>query len=617
MSPRRLGDDNFGHRFCFVMMHYSPQAVELKPAPLKIPKYPEEDYGSPSRYGTHQSSRDDGFASPRFSAVKHRRASVHEQSARVIDAARKSLHRMSMALGPQNLRSPSMTPESLRREEENDSWKHVPDPPYHVLSKGAKFQIMALVCLASATTSLSYSTFSPAQTLIAKELHIKLTTLSVALSAHTIGSGVAPIIWGPLADNLGRRQTIILGLLIAILANLGLATVTNTIAALAGFRALQGIGSASIMAISTGILADIFPAADRGTYFGIAHGLGEVATTFGPVFGGYLAQNYGFHSIFYFLLFFEAVTNLLLFLFLPETHRPIAGNGSVKLLGLAYRPPAYDFKLIQEPECEPGQTTKTQPKQAPISWRTFVAPFQYLREKDILVTVLFVSITFMCIGLTGSLSSPLLARRYHLTPVQIGMVAIPSGITTIIAALVMGRTLDRNFQQEETLYRYTHNLPASFSINRETIPQDFPLEHARLQQLCWVLVPFVFFVFVFGVVMDQKSLFLFVAIHCAMEFATVGMAIMIRTLIIDLFPGKTASAIAVSSIVASGFSAVGSGVGQTLLEKLKSVRLFALLAGIIIAVTPLIWMEAKWGPRWRGQRADRQARLALTSPLGK
>ncbi|KAI9838800.1 MAG: hypothetical protein M1838_004492 [Thelocarpon superellum] len=608
------------------MMHaLSPQAVAFKPAPLRIPKHKQERTNdSPSRsvgvHGPVQTSRDDvynspSYASPRQRAFnKHRKSSFHEQGGRVIDAARKSLRRMSLALGPHAMRSPSVIVE--HRERDSYSWKDLPDPPYHVLSIGARLRILALVCMAGSTLSLSYSMFSPAQTLIAKTLKVKLTVLNLSLSAHTVASGIAPIFWAPLADSLGRRQILIIALLVSSLANLGLATATNTVGALVGFRALEGLGTASIEAIALGIVADIFPASDRGAYLGIAYAFAEVVATFGPLLGGYLAQTHGFHSIFFFILFFGAITNVLLFIFLPETHRPIAGNGSVKLVGIAYRPPAYDLHLVAEPDCPMGETTKNRPRRERVTWRTFLVPFRFFFEIDVFVTVIFVSVIFMCVLLIASISSPVLAMRFHLTPTQIGMTSIPSGITTIIAASVIGRIMDRDFRREETLYKFVQNLPPNFTVNRETLPNSFPLEHARLQQLGWLLGPFIFCIVIFGYVIGQKSLTLYIAIHCALQFTTVGVAILTTTLIIDLYPGKTASAIAVQGVVRSAFGAVGSGIGQPLLEKLGPERLFMLLGGVIAAALPLLFIERRWGPVWRGRRSDRLTAAASGSPVG-
>ena len=54
----------------------------------------------------------------------------------------------------------------------------------------------------------------------------------------------------------------------------------------------------------------------------------------GPVFGGLLTEFLGFHSIFWALAILGGLSVLTLVVFLPETHRSIAGDGSVELSGV-------------------------------------------------------------------------------------------------------------------------------------------------------------------------------------------------------------------------------------------------------------------------------------------
>lgn len=54
----------------------------------------------------------------------------------------------------------------------------------------------------------------------------------------------------------------------------------------------------------------------------------------GPVIGGIITEYFGFHAIFWFLFMLRSCTLLLIFLFLPETLRHIAGNGTAPLYGV-------------------------------------------------------------------------------------------------------------------------------------------------------------------------------------------------------------------------------------------------------------------------------------------
>ena len=62
--------------------------------------------------------------------------------------------------------------------------------------------------------------------------------------------GIAPSLWGPLADVYGRRTGFLVTLIVYILANLGLGLSKN-FTSLMVFRGIQAIGSSSTIAIGT------------------------------------------------------------------------------------------------------------------------------------------------------------------------------------------------------------------------------------------------------------------------------------------------------------------------------------------------------------------------------
>ena len=60
----------------------------------------------------------------------------------------------------------------------------------------------------------------------------------------------------------------------------------------------------------------------------------------GPIFGGILTQFFGFHSIFWALTALGGLSLLLIVVFLPETLRSIAGDGTVPVSG-SHKPLLY------------------------------------------------------------------------------------------------------------------------------------------------------------------------------------------------------------------------------------------------------------------------------------
>ena len=181
---------------------------------------------------------------------RHPKSPFQEQGSHVLNAARSGLKRLSIALVPPFASSHEPTMEwSAIPGYDGRHWKDLPELPYHALRRSARWQIMALVCLAGATSPLDYSTYSPALSQIADELHAKIAVVTLSITTTVIMSGLAPSVWGPLADTVGRRQILIYSILLSTLACLGLATMTRNVTVLIVLKGVQAAGSASVLAI--------------------------------------------------------------------------------------------------------------------------------------------------------------------------------------------------------------------------------------------------------------------------------------------------------------------------------------------------------------------------------
>lgn len=76
-------------------------------------------------------------------------------------------------------------------------------------------------------------------------------------------------------------------------------------------------------------------------------------------------------------------------------------------------------------------------------------------------------------------------------------------------------------------------------------------------------------------------------------------------LVIDLYPGASASATAVNNLMRCLIGAAGVAAVQPIIDALTPVWTFVLLAGITIAASPLVWIEMRYGASWRLARQER------------
>lgn len=127
-------------------------------------------------------------------------------------------------------------------------------------------------------------------------------------------------------------------------------------------------------------------------------------------------------SIFVFLLILSSLTIIAILFFLPETLRSIAGNGTLHLTGI-HRPLADRF-IKESPYMQDRDDSYTPTKVSP---RTFIEPLLLLKEKDILLSLVFGGTIYAIWSMVTASTVGLFKRVFHLNELQVGLVFLPNG----------------------------------------------------------------------------------------------------------------------------------------------------------------------------------------------
>jgi EmrB/QacA subfamily drug resistance transporter len=117
-----------------------------------------------------------------------------------------------------------------------------------------------------------------------------LQDLSWVFTAYLLTSTIGIPIIGKLSDLYGRKIFFIGGILIFLMGSV-LSGLSQNMAELIGFRALQGIGAGAIMSNSFAAIGDLFPPAQRARWQGLFGGVFGIASVVGPLLGGFLTDN--------------------------------------------------------------------------------------------------------------------------------------------------------------------------------------------------------------------------------------------------------------------------------------------------------------------------------------
>ena len=141
-------------------------------------------------------------------------------------------------------------------------------PVYSVFGERQRQFIVVMVACGGFFSPLSANIYFPALNSLASDLKVSNELINLSLTSYMIFQGLAPTIFGDLADMTGRRPTYILGFIIYIGANVGLA-LQNNYAALLVLRCLQSSGSSGTVALGNGVVADIASSGERGKFMGM------------------------------------------------------------------------------------------------------------------------------------------------------------------------------------------------------------------------------------------------------------------------------------------------------------------------------------------------------------
>jgi len=152
---------------------------------------------------------------------------------------------------------------------EKSSLEDSSPPPHSVFTHRQKCLIVTMISVASFFSPLSANIYFPALDTLATDFNTTESIMNLTLTSYMIFQGLAPTIFGDFADMAGRRPAYIIGFVIYLGANLGIAN-SKTFVALLILRCLQSTGSSSTIALGSAVVADIATSSERGTWMGWA-----------------------------------------------------------------------------------------------------------------------------------------------------------------------------------------------------------------------------------------------------------------------------------------------------------------------------------------------------------
>lgn len=180
-----------------------------------------------------------------------------------------------------------------------------------------KWYVMAAVATGLFLSTIDGSIVNVALPTLEQDLATQFAVVQWVVLAYLLTVTTLMLTVGRLADMIGKKPLYTTGFAIFTVGS-ALCGASPNIYWLIGFRVLQAIGAAMIMALGTAIITEAFPPSERGRALGIGGSMVSVGIVVGPTLGGLLLSVLSWHWIFFVNLPIGVVGIYMVTRFVPD-----------------------------------------------------------------------------------------------------------------------------------------------------------------------------------------------------------------------------------------------------------------------------------------------------------
>lgn len=184
----------------------------------------------------------------------------------------------------------------------------------------SRFFFLAIMALMGSVSLLATDISLPAFPEMSSHFNCSQSQIQTSFSLFLLGLAGSQLVYGMLADYLGRKNVALTGLIVFTLASLWCAF-SSTLTEFLFARLLQAIGGGVGSVINRSMVASRYNRTESVKIFSTIFPIIGLSAAIGPFLGGYLTSFFGWRSTFYFMVGFGLLTCLLIVFFLKETRR--------------------------------------------------------------------------------------------------------------------------------------------------------------------------------------------------------------------------------------------------------------------------------------------------------
>jgi MFS transporter, DHA1 family, multidrug resistance protein len=157
--------------------------------------------------------------------------------------------------------------------------------------------LIILLGLLNALTPFSIDMYLPAFAQIAADFNTTTTKVAFSVSTYFVGFALGQLFYGPLLDYFGRKKPLYVGLVVYVLASIGLAN-THSMEWFLVLRFLQAVGGCVASVGAMTMARDFFPVEESAKIFSLLMLVLSVSPLLAPTIGGFMVTAWGWRVIF-------------------------------------------------------------------------------------------------------------------------------------------------------------------------------------------------------------------------------------------------------------------------------------------------------------------------------
>ena len=275
--------------------------------------------------------------------------------------------------------------------------KGTPEDPYAVefipndprnpmtFSKFRRWLITAVLGVATLAVSFNSSAYSGGVAQVIEQFECTEEVATLGISLFVLGFAIGPLFWGPMSELYGR-QVLYFGTYGILTAFNAAAAGSQNIETLLTLRFFAGAFGSSPLTNAGGVIADCFPANERGLAMALFATAPFMGPALGPIVGGFVGQSIGWRWLAGILAIFSGVVWIAGALIVPETYAPVL---------LRARADALSKKTGKVYVSKLELTGKPKPKPLQLFSTALLRPWVLLfREPVVAITAVYMAIVY-------------------------------------------------------------------------------------------------------------------------------------------------------------------------------------------------------------------------------